>query len=581
MGSLTATICRTYAIPIALTALLVAASAWVDQFVPSLLRNVPTIAGTGRTADAVQALAWIGVLAIVAHLIRIAARVLTDRTATRLEARLLAMGAQSLMNNSLSWHLVNHVGEVNVRLTRSAAAISGLLKIGMMEIIAPLFALTFTFRVCWDTSHTAAFGIVMMAVLIVAVSVMQILSQRGVRVSINRGREVLGGRITDGLNGIEQIKLFGAAKREIEGLRHIADSLGHSEYRHHIAMAGFDIVKAIIERGGSIAIIGMALVNVPAGTTALASAGVLIAVLVCVDRFLEPLRALHRIVDEMSEKLALSKDFFLLIETQSVRSIQQEYFKEQANMLVFESVTYHYPGSTDLILNNASAAIPLGAKVAIVGPTGCGKSTIGKLIAGILRPENGTIKIAGADVIAIERQGHRLVGVLTQDVWLTPNLSVLEIIRQARQDATDEEVLDAANIAGVDHDLLFKDGTPRCVTANGSGFSGGQKQRIGLARVLLQNTRIIILDEPCAAQDPTNRERFFEVVLAALADRTLLVITHDHSRLEFATHLMKLDSGQIVVSPNDACARESCFTLAPTIRQKVQGRLIQGRLRLA
>lgn len=551
MKILTTTISRAYALPFALVILLAAIAAWVDQFVPSSLRDLPTVVSAGNSGDTMMAMISIGLLAVGAHLIRIVSRVLTDRTTSQLEAKLLAQGAKTLMNNSFSWHINNHVGAVNVRLTRSSAAIAAVVKIATLEVMTPILVIFFTFRVCWSTSPVAACGIVILAVLIAAVTAWQIMSQRGVRVRINQGREDLGVRISDGLNGVEQVKLFASSEREIDGLRNVADSLACSEYRHHVAMASFDVAKAIIERGGSIAIIGFALLSVPTGTSTLVSAGVLIAVLVCVDRVLEPLRSLHRIVDELSEKMALSKDYLRLTEAASADVIQSDMGQiKEVGMIFFDNITYRYLSDSKPILNGASAAIPLGAKVAIIGKTGCGKSTVCRLLAGIVLPESGTIRIAGTEVIAIEKQVKRRVGVLTQDTWLTPQVSVLDNIRVARPDASDNDVLEAAKLAGVDHDLLFKDGLPRMVTARGAGFSGGQKQRIGLARVLLQKTDVVVLDEPMAAQDTVNREHFFAVVMAALADRTIFIITHDHSRLEFATHLMNLVDGRIIVDQN-------------------------------
>jgi ABC-type bacteriocin/lantibiotic exporter with double-glycine peptidase domain len=136
---------------------------------------------------------------------------------------------------------------------------------------------------------------------------------------------------------------------------------------------------------------------------------------------------------------------------------------------------------------------------------------------------------------------------LTQETHLIPNETVIENIRFGMSDATDDEVFQAARLAGVGKELLFDKGAPRKVTARGQGFSGGQKQRIGLARVLLQNPKIVILDEPTSAQDVQHRDRFFNQVLKTLGDRTLFVITHDRDRLEWASHIMELENAGIKV----------------------------------
>lgn len=535
--------------------LLAVGSAWVDQFVPRMLRELPQqFERNGVSVEIMRFLAVAAGIAISAQVVKIIQRVLTDKVAASTEARLIELGISRLLNNSLSWHISNHVGHVHVRLERSANAIAGLVKIGMIDVIGPILGLIFTFVVLMETSHYAAYGMLIVAVLVSAVTVWQLIDQNGVRIGINRKKEELGGQVVDAINGIEQVKIFSAHAREVDRTSAIAEELSVREYGHHVAMGKFDVLKAAIERGGIISVLGVSLLDMSGGLHAAQIGGTLMAVLLCADRFLEPLRSLHRIIDEFGEKLALAKDFIGLGETipSENTSVANEPNHKlhlvQKDAVVFRNVSFRYPGK-DLTLSNTTVSLPLGSRVAILGHTGCGKSTVGRLLCGLITPESGAIEIDGEVVLPIEKNfGRRnLVGMLTQETHLIPNESVLENIRFGRTDATDAEVLLAAKLAGVGDDLIFDKGHQRKVTARGQGFSGGQKQRIGLARVLLQDPGVVVLDEPTSAQDVEHRERFFSQVLEALGDRTLFVITHDRDRLEWASHIMELGNGGINV----------------------------------
>lgn len=534
--------------------LLAVGSAWIDQFVPRMLRDLPHVfQRNGMSSTTYIFLTTSAVFAIGALIIRIIQRVLTDKAATATEARLIELGISKLLNNSLTWHISNHVGHVHVRLERSANAIAGLVKIGMIDVVGPILGLIFTFAVLLETSHYAAFGMLVVAILVSSVTIWQLINQNGVRIGINRKKEELGGQVVDAINGIEQVKLFNAHEREIKRTSSIADDLSIREFTHHVAMGKFDTIKACIERGGIIAVLGLSLLDSNGQLQVAQIGGTLMAVLLCADRFLEPLRGLHRIIDEFGEKLALAKDFIGLEENVTAPSSTNHEFDNGLRLIQKDSVSFHnvsfrYPGK-DYILSNANASFHAGSRVAIIGQTGCGKSTIGRLLCGLLTPEHGSIEIEGEKVQPIEMKKARanLVGMLTQETHLIPSETVIENIRFGRSDATDEEVLHAAKLAGVGDSLIFENGEPRKVTARGHGFSGGQKQRIGLARLLLQNPKIVILDEPTSAQDVEHKDRFFNHVLETLDNRSLFVITHDRDRLDWATHIMEISDRRIYV----------------------------------
>jgi ABC-type multidrug transport system fused ATPase/permease subunit len=517
-------------------------AAIVDQFVPRLLRNLSNSISISESVEfpttilVTMAGAYVG-----AEILRILQRVMIEKAATRLEAKLVGDGLHVLLGNSLTWHWQHHVGQIHVRLERSARAIADLLKIGVGDVIGPAMGFGFAFIVLYEANHVSAFAALSIAVILCVTTFFQIKSQNGVRVSINRAREALGSDVVDAIGGVETVKLFGAQSFELTRTTRKAYSLANRDFLHHRAMGAFDIAKAVVERGGYVLVIGMSLAF---PVTSLDLGGLLL-VIVCYDRLIDPLRTLHRIVDEIAERLALAQDYLGLAETPrlEMRALTKT---QNISVISFRNVWYRYPGNENWTLQATECDIVHGERVAIIGKTGVGKTTLGRLLCGLVAPEEGRVYVNGSEVSPIE--GVEVikseVAMLTQEVRLFPG-TVIENIRYGLNDAPIEEVRRVAELAGIGELLFDRNGRERQITSRGDGVSGGQKQRIGLARVLLRKASIVVLDEPTSAQDPMQRNKFFDTVFTALSDQTLIVITHDWTRLQWATKILKFDDGRL------------------------------------
>jgi ATP-binding cassette subfamily B protein len=198
-------------------------------------------------------------------------------------------------------------------------------------------------------------------------------------------------------------------------------------------------------------------------------------------------------------------------------------------------------------LHNISFDIKPGQLAALVGPSGAGKTTITYLVPRLYEADSGTIKIDGHDVkdVTLASLGQ-LVGVVTQETYLF-HASVRENLLYARQDASDEEVIAAAQAAAI-HDRIMEldEGYDTIVGERGYKLSGGEKQRIAIARVILKNPRILILDEATSALD-THSERLIQAALEPLMQgRTTLAIAHRLSTILAADIILVVDKGEIV-----------------------------------
>ena len=219
---------------------------------------------------------------------------------------------------------------------------------------------------------------------------------------------------------------------------------------------------------------------------------------------------------------------------------------DAAGDVVFDGVWFRYGGDT-WTLREVSFTVPAGSKTALVGETGSGKTTLGYLAARLYDVDQGRISIAGVDLRDLTFASlASLVGVVSQETYLF-HASVRDNLRFAKPDATDDELVAAADAAQI-HDLIasLPEGYDTVVGERGYRFSGGEKQRIAIARTVLRNPPILVLDEATSSLD-NETERQVQEALDRLAEgRTTIAIAHRISTIADADQILVLDRGQIV-----------------------------------
>jgi ATP-binding cassette, subfamily B, bacterial len=219
---------------------------------------------------------------------------------------------------------------------------------------------------------------------------------------------------------------------------------------------------------------------------------------------------------------------------------------DEAGDVEFDHVSFRY-GDGAWTLADVSFTVPAGTTTAIVGETGAGKTTLGYLTARLYDVNEGSVRIGGVDVrdLTVASLAH-LVGVVSQETYLF-HASVRENLRFARPDATDDEVAKAADAAQI-HELIARlpDGYDTIVGERGYRFSGGEKQRMAIARTILRNPPILVLDEATSSLD-TETERQVQAALDRLTEgRTTIAIAHRLSTVQNADQIVVLDGGRIV-----------------------------------
>lgn len=244
------------------------------------------------------------------------------------------------------------------------------------------------------------------------------------------------------------------------------------------------------------------------------------------------LKGLHRLMQKKGER------------PQGVRFLHRPDLKAKVE---FNAIDFSYPGAQIPALKKINFQIQPGEKVGLIGRSGSGKTTIGKLILGLFPTTAGAICIDDTDIRQIDPVDlRRITGVVTQDVTLFKG-TVRENILMANPRASDEQVLSAAGVSGVDDFIRqHPSGYDLVLNERGEGISGGQRQAIGVARALVNNPSLLIMDEPTAAMDNSSEDLLKNRLTPHIQDKTLILITHRVSLLELVDRLIVLDNGQVV-----------------------------------
>jgi ATP-binding cassette, subfamily B, bacterial len=286
------------------------------------------------------------------------------------------------------------------------------------------------------------------------------------------------------------------------------------------------------------------------------SVGTFIAFMAYQMRFLPPLQALMGMYANLATvRVSLRRVAEILDEPVEVEERPDAVPLEAVRGdVVFEDVTLSF-GRGGPVLDRLSFDVRRGETLAIVGPSGSGKSTIADLIVRLLDPDSGTVRVDGTDVSRLRLADlRRHIAVVEQEPCLF-HATIAENIRYARPDASDADVAEAARQASLEPFILrLPEQYDTVVGERGLALSAGERQRIAVARALLTNPAVLILDEPTAALDPVNERAVAEGFERVMHGRTTIVITHRSELARRADRVIALDAGagRPLVEPAEA-----------------------------
>ena len=443
-------------------------------------------------------------------------------------------------------------GKILIRVVNYVNSLSDLLSNGFIQLISDLFTLVVI--VCFMLAIDVRLTLVCMAVLpfllIVLVSMKKKQHEAWKQESYKRSN--LTAYLSESLNGMKITQSF-ARERVNQGIfNELCDKCKKVWIR---AVNINNIIWPVVD---NLSTMGVALVYMAGiawlgdGMGGTVTVGTLVAFTGYIWRFWMPIQNLGNFYNSMVTTGAyVERIFELLDEPEDITD--KDGAKELPPIrghVTFDHVNFSYePGNP--ILKDVNFTITPGTSVAIVGPTGAGKTTIVNLLTRFYNPDEGKILIDGLDIQDLQIKSIRKqVGVMLQDSFLFSG-TIMENIRYGRLDATDEECMAAAKTV-MAHEFIqaFPDGYNTKVTANGGGLSQGQKQLISFARVLLSDPRILILDEATSSVDTQTEKALQKGLDELLKGRTSFIIAHRLSTIRNSDIIFFVDHGEIVERGN-------------------------------
>lgn len=352
--------------------------------------------------------------------------------------------------------------------------------------------------------------------------------------------------LVETLNGLETVTATGSGKlmrkRYGEALTSQADS-GNRIRTLSMLIVNF---AASIQQYAQVASIILGVYLIIDGTI---SQGALIGAIILGGRTMSPLSQLASTLSRLNGALTAYRNLGKLLgkNTAGVVPLSPISRPKLDGEIEFKNVSYKYEGASQPVIKNLTFKIPAGRKVAIVGKMGSGKSTLSRLIAGMIQPTEGAILIDGVDVRQIDEADLRKnVGIMLQDSWLFSG-TVRENIQMGFNEYDDEHILSICKIAGVDDFVgAHPQGYDLEIRERGSGLSGGQRQTINLARSLLHDPQVLLLDEPTSSMDQGTEQKVVGSLKSACGAKTMLIVTHRNPILTMVDRVFVLENGQLV-----------------------------------
>ncbi len=359
------------------------------------------------------------------------------------------------------------------------------------------------------------------------------------------------------LAGLDAVKVNNAESERQYMWEQTIGTLSRLELRVKVLSGLAMNITLLIQQMAGVTLICFGVYQIMAGNL---SMGGLIACYMLSGRALAPLGQLAGLLTRYQQAKVTMVSTDQMMELPQERNFEERPLSRQVlqGALEFRGVDFTYPNQQNPALKNISLAIRPGEKVGIIGRSGSGKSSLAKLVVGLYEADGGSLLVDGVDIrqIDVSELRHNL-GYVPQDIQLLAGTLRDNLVSGARY-VEDEMVLQAAELAGV-HEFarLHPQGYELQVGERGQNLSGGQRQNVALARALLLNPQILLLDEPTAAMDNTGEERLKQRLQAVIENKTVVLVTHRASLLTLVDRLIVIDRGQIVADGPKAAVMDA------------------------
>jgi len=439
----------------------------------------------------------------------------------------------------------NTAGELMSRLTNDIDAINQAVSQNVVSLLASVLSLFGILVAMFVLNFWLALAsVIVVPIMFWFTGFVARYTRKGFR-DLQKSLGNLNGVMEEAISGQKVVKAFRRNESVIENFRrHNSEVFRAAVSANSYAL----LLMPLTNQLGNLFVIAIAGLGGWLALKELVTVGTIVTFISYGRGFINPLRQLANVYNAIQAALAGAERVFEIIDTPSEPEDAPEAIpmKKFAGHVRFENVNFGYLAGTPIIKNMTLEAKP-GQTIALVGPTGAGKTTIVNLLTRFYETDGGRISIDGRDICQIRKDDlRRELGLVLQDTFLF-SATVMDNIRYGRLDATDEEVIKAALMADADHFIRqLPQGYQTMLSERASNLSQGQRQLLSIARAILADPSILILDEATSSVDTRTEAHIQKALLRLMEGRTAFVIAHRLSTIRDADTVVVIHNGEIV-----------------------------------
>lgn len=450
---------------------------------------------------------------------------------------------------SLQFHLGRQTGALSKFIDRGTKGVNFLLNYVLFNVIPTIieiFLVAGILAFIYGLKYAFVTLITIILYVIVTFTVTQWRLQ--FRRRMNAADNAVSTKLIDSLLNFETVKYFNNEEHEYRRLFESLDQYEIESIKNQYSLSYLNIFQTVVIMTGITIMLSMSAFDIRAGNITIGGFVVINAYML---QLYQPLNFFGTVYREIRQSLTDMENLFTLWEEKPNLSDGAEKLLEiEEASIRFENVSFDYDARRTII-KDISFEVPNGKKVALVGPTGAGKSTISRLLFRFYDPKQGDVYINNQNIKDISQQSLRKhIGVVPQDTVLF-NDTIYYNISYGNPNANEEEIYNAAQSADIHNFIInLPDGYQTIVGERGLKLSGGEKQRVAIARAILKNPSIFFFDEATSALDSTTEKEIQKNLQAISKNRTTLVIAHRLSTAADADEILVLEQGEITERGN-------------------------------
>jgi len=454
-----------------------------------------------------------------------------------------------LQELSFSFYDRSEAGEIISRVTNDTDTLSEIFVQGVVGVISDVLTLVGIVAIMlWLSIHLTLAAFSVMPALVLLMLVFQSRLRKAYRATRKKIAAVTS-RFEESISGIREIQSFTREQDTMKGFRQAnVENLQANVQAGKLFALLMPAVQIIGAVGTCVVLWFSGILTISGGITL----GIVVAFLLYVNKFFSPLVDLTTFYNTLQSAMSAAERIFVTLDTKleitdAPNAIELSHVTGE---IVFSHVTFGYDPARP-VLKDVNILVDPGKTLAIVGPTGAGKSTIAKLLSRFYETQKGTITVDGYDVQKMTLNSlHKQMGVVLQEPFLFSG-TIMENIKYGKLDAPDDKVKQVAKTVGI-HEFIssLSQGYETDVGERGVRLSVGQRQLVSFARALLRDPPILILDEATSSVDPYTELKIKKALSVLLKNRTSLVIAHRLSTVRNADNIVVIDEGRIIEEGN-------------------------------